>query len=259
MNSLRPLPVIVVTAVVALSLTNAFWLFPHEGATQYRYERASITVENDSGDMYSGRLSYSGSHGERYEQFEDYNDLTGLGCQLRDAFSDDGGWGCAFDRYLMSEGEVRWDGGVTVEGRHLHIGVNRWVVEIDGAYYKRVLEETNRPPENTTTTYRLEQFTPEEVLDYLAEDYLPTSGEERTLLVTGDSVTVFDEPADDTVGIVYRVGGQYYTIIVVEKTLLDRPIISPTFRSLLGLVGLGVGLAFLARLGILRVRSGPSG
>lgn len=215
----------VVTALLLLlaiaALTNPIWLFPAEGETRYTYTRVPVTVAE-------GRVTHQVPGADPAPRL---NDVEGIGCD----YSDDSTLtrGCAFDQYLVEHGPVS----VSRAGEYTR---GEPFVVLNGSYYARTVTERT-----TETTLDVERVSAETVLHRLARD--ATAG---SLVEQDGPVRSTTPPQDHTLGQVYRARGGYYTVVFLGAAPLDRPLVSPFTRLLLGLVG--VGLLALAGL---RVRA----
>lgn len=208
----------VFAAVGLLAVTNSLWLFPHEGDQRYAYERVEVAVEN-------GTLAYPGK-GERPYHRE--NDLVDVACQPTDR----GRRACAFDRYLAAEGPVtvRDDPGY---GSTDHVA-------LDGAYYRRT-EAAN----GSRATYGVERVPPRRLLAVAAvnltgvDPAVVDDGDSPPYraAVTGERVTTYAPVDADRVGRLYRRNGRYYTVVLADAAVVDRPLVAPPGRDPLTLVG----------------------
>ncbi|WP_136716926.1 hypothetical protein [Halorientalis salina] len=206
-----------------LGVTNSLWLLPNEGEPQYTYERAEISVEN-------GSITY---RGDSMWAFGHANDLADVDCQRVDGESRV----CGFDRYLRSNGPVAVETDTASDERPAF-------VELDGRYYERIRTENE-----TVTTYDVERVTPDQLLAEIGRNLTGVSADDAAsreflaheVVVTGESVTTLDKPEDsggtvDT-GVVYERDGSYYTVVVTERSRLDRPVISPITEGFFEFVG----------------------
>ena len=202
-----------------LAVSNALWLFPHDGDVRRTYERSAISVED-------GTFDYRGASMRRYHT---ENDLVDVGCQPG---FDGVDRACAFDYRLLTEGPVT----VPVDGL---AGSPRFV-ELDGAYYRRVATVGD-----SGTTYDVERVPPERVLAEVATNVTATDAENVDgdaplpirVAATGEAVTTFERVEPDRLGRVYRRDGRYYTVVLTDETVVDRPLVSRRGRELLDLVG----------------------
>lgn len=219
-------------AVLGLLLvTNAVWLFPHEGETEYTNERVEIRVKD-------GTISYDGKH---WGALDHANDIDEIGCQSADRR----GRVCGFDAYLATEGSVTVTDGEQVRYRTAAYSV------IESDYFRRI-----REPNGSTTSFDVERVSPEALLAEIATDAPGRPADEvwdgaplqYRIAVTGETTTTHELLEDDALGTVYRQNGSYYTVVVTRSSTVDRGLPdSNTTRTLLRWVGLFVLLAALVR------------
>lgn len=191
-----------------LLVTNPLWLLPHEGETEYTYERSEILVEN-------GTLTYDGAG---VLGFSEENSLNPVGCQRYD---DEQPRACAFDHHLVSHEPV------TVPGRPWGV-LDPEFVRLDDGYYRRIHRITGSG-ENRTGTHDVERVTPETVLAESAVNLSGGSGAGSDdlplavqIAVTGETRTSFEDLDEDQLGTVYRYDGSYYTVVGTDDRSVDR-------------------------------------
>ncbi len=206
---------IVILTLLGLALaTNSLWLVPNEGRTQYTYERAAVTVENET-------ITYEGR-----EAFGRFNDLAAVGCEA----ADPGGRACAFESYLAEEGPVN----VSKDGfEHLEDESEEFVA-LEGGYYHRSRESVD----DDTLAYDVERVDAETVLSELSQT--PRTSGDRFLggrVASGETDTTLAGPDEVRgVGDVYEVGGSYYVVVVADRGPVDRVPV-PLPRPLIGVIG----------------------
>lgn len=219
--------------VGVLLLLNHAWLFPVADGPEYTLERKPVDVEN-------GELTYLGVtdtlwHGE-------YSNLNGLDC----LFPDTNRRACAFDAYLVEHGPVTIS---PLETRHEYPEY----AHIDGQIYRRTIAKNE-----TTHTYDVERIPPREFLEAVAFNTSSISVdavEESTdrvplqVAVTGEPRRTTERLDADDLGRIYQRGGEFYTVVVTDKTHPEPPIpISAGFRATLRILGIILLMAWLIRL-----------
>lgn len=218
----NPLVTFLLVLFAVAAVTNPVWLFPAEGDSRYVYERAPVDVED-------GSLTHA------FEDTDRVNDLEGIACDFSDHSTLPRA--CAFDEYLRQNGPVTIaaDEGTDRDPR---------VVALNGSYYERLERSVS-----DGYRYDVERRSAAEVRRLLADDAPKGPLEHAPLAervaVRGGTVYAETPPRDDSLGQIYRVDGDYYTVGVLREAPLDRqPLVSPLTRVLLALVGLGsLGLA----------------
>jgi len=213
----RRIALLVVVALLAL--TNALWLFPHEGERVYTYERAEVTIEEGpEGPM----LTYENAEATRL------NDIEGLACQ----FGSSNGWRCAFDRYLAENGPVSVSRGNTYLD-----GDSSDYTAVAGGYYERVVNGTA-----SGSSYDVRRVDPATVRRAVATDYRGADASDVGLLateiaITGETVTTRTELDDDALGQMYQLDDGYYVVVRTESRVLDRPFVDRGTRAVAGFFG----------------------
>ena len=222
-RSRRPMPsrrqyaALVLLAVGLAAVLNGSWLFPNEGERRYTYERTELGIEN-------GTLEPQRAPDRRYDE---YHHLDGVACDHGPATRD-----CAVDRHLREAGPV------TVATPDAFVQGPDYT-RLEDAYYRRIAA-TNGPQ----VSLELERVDPTTVRADLATT-APAAPPEAVeaappgyrAVATGDSVTASDPPHEADLGTVYSQDGVYYTAVLTGTTRLDRPLVSPAFRSFLSFAG----------------------
>lgn len=224
---------LLLVGLVSLALaTNAWWLFPDAGDTQYTYERSELVPQGD--DVEYRPVVEPSESGYR-------NHLDGVGCES--VFGDDQtdpeltGRTCAFEQSIAD------DGPVTVEGDHRD-GIDVGYVELDDGYYHRT-SETN----GSSVTLTLEPLSAEQVLANVSGGDLSAAEADRVqrsrvavrAVVSGDPVESGRSPNEVAVGQVYTVDNRYYAAFVVDSGGVEKPVPD----------ALRVGLVFVGVVGLL--------
>lgn len=224
----RSLALLLIISGIVL-VTNPVWLVPHEGDTEYTYERSEIRIEN-------GVLTYSGKNGVGSAE---ENSLNPVGCQ---AYDDEQPRACAFDHHLASHDPV------TAPAGSLGV-IDPEFVRLDGGYYRRI-HRLNRTGENRTLIHDVDRVTPQTVLAESAvnlsghtggvSDRLPLAVQ---IAITGDTTTSFTDLDEARLGDIYRYNGSYYTVVVTGERVIDHGLAALRYelpRYLLASVGVVV-------------------
>ena len=216
-----------------LLLLNHAWLFPVADDPRYTFERKPIDVEN-------GELTYLGVsdtlwHGE-------YSDLNALDCQ----WTDTNRRACAFDAHLVEHGPV------TINPMEMYHDYPEYAL-IDGGIYRRVISKNE-----AAHTYDVHRVPPRDFLSAVSNNISSLSVEavrETTdrvplkVAVTGETRQTIYRLDDDDLGRVYSLDGDYYTVVVTDKTYPEPPVpISDGFRATLRILGIILLLGWFVQL-----------
>lgn len=205
MSPHRPVRILLVIGGLAL-LLNPVWLVPHEGQTQYTYERSEILVEN-------GTFAYDG---KAILGFAEVNSLNPVGCQSND---DEQPRACAFDSSLVDSGPVTVPNDYRGE-------IQPEFVRLGDAYYRRV-HITNESSEDRVVRHDVERVTPQTVLSDSALNISDPSrfadlGLEPRIAATGETVTSFESLDEEDLGRIYRLNRSYYTVVGTDEKVIDH-------------------------------------
>jgi hypothetical protein len=210
---------------------NPVWLLPQEGEPRYTYERVRLAPADDE-IVYQRDVEWIvGGH---------HNDLRAVGCE---GFVESTGSGrlCAFEQSLADDGPVE------VRDVYATRGARPRYVQLWDGYYERVARETNG-----SVTLDVRPVSAEVVLENVSTDFTGVGADAlkeypaTRALATGEPVVSRQPPDSVRAGAVFRYEGAYYTVVLADRGVVDRPILSSGVRAFLQLVG--VLLSFLGAI-----------
>ena len=220
-------------AVGVILLLNHAWLFPMADESRYTLERKTIDVEN-------GELTYYGVretlwHGQ-------YSGLNALDCQGADTNRR----ACAFDAYLVEQGPV------TLSPQEMFHDSPEYAL-VDGGIFRRLISKNE-----TAYTYDVQRVPPRDFLGAVAVNISSltveavedtTDRDPQKVALTGEPTQTTDRLDEDDLGRIYHLDGDFYTVVVTDKTFPNPPVpVSDGVRATLRVLGLVLVMAGLIRL-----------
>ena len=213
---------VVLLLLGATLFANPVWLFPDEGESRYTYERVQVAPTDDEITYQRDVEWIVGGH---------HNDLRAVGCE---GFVESTGSRrlCAFEQSVAD------DGPVVVSGVYVDRSTLPRYVDLHAGYYRRVVREND-----SKVTLDLQPVSAEAVLRNVSTDRtdVPVAALKEDpgtrALATGEPVVTRQSPETVRAGEVFRYEGAYYTVVLADRGVVDRPLLSDGFRAFLQLVG----------------------